>query len=160
MGAPVYTIDGKNIVGIAAFKSYVGLWFFQGTMLKDKKKKLINAQEGITKALRQWRFTSKNEMDENLIKEYLLEAIDNQKKGKVIKHTKNKPLDLPIDLSKALNKNKKLKTIFEKLTLSKQREYAEHISTAKREDTKMKRLEKIIPLILEKKCLYDKYKNC
>ena len=52
-GAPVYTIDGKNIVGIAAFKSYVGLWFFQGTMLKDKKKKLINAQEGITKALRQ-----------------------------------------------------------------------------------------------------------
>ncbi|MGI9262900.1 MAG: DUF1801 domain-containing protein, partial [Woeseiaceae bacterium] len=26
-GAPCYTYDGKNVVGIAGFKSYVGLWF-------------------------------------------------------------------------------------------------------------------------------------
>jgi uncharacterized protein YdeI (YjbR/CyaY-like superfamily) len=55
-GVPVYTFEGKNIVGTTAFKSYVGLWFFQGALLKDKKKKLINAQTGKTKALRQWRF--------------------------------------------------------------------------------------------------------
>jgi len=57
-GVPVYTFEGKNIVGITAFKLYVGLWFFQGAMLKDKKKKLINAQAGKTKALRQWRLNS------------------------------------------------------------------------------------------------------
>jgi len=34
----------------------------------------------------------------------------------------------------------------------------EYISEAKREETKMKRLDKITPLILEKKGLYDKYK--
>ncbi len=57
-GAPVYTLDYKNIVGLGAFKSYVGLWFFQGALLNDEKKKLINAQEDKTKALRQWRFNS------------------------------------------------------------------------------------------------------
>lgn len=40
-GAPIYTFDGKNIVGLAAFKSHIALWFFQGALLKDRNKKLI-----------------------------------------------------------------------------------------------------------------------
>jgi len=38
-GIPVYTYDKKNIVGIGSFKSYAGLWFFQGALLKDANKK-------------------------------------------------------------------------------------------------------------------------
>ncbi|MCB0500411.1 MAG: DUF1801 domain-containing protein, partial [Cyclobacteriaceae bacterium] len=34
-GAPIYTYKGKNVVGMAGFKSYVGLWFHQGVLLKD-----------------------------------------------------------------------------------------------------------------------------
>lgn len=45
--APVYTSNGKNIVGLGAFKSYTGLWFFQGALLKDEKKLLINAGNGL-----------------------------------------------------------------------------------------------------------------
>ena len=45
-GTPVYSLNGKNVVGITAFKSYVGLWFFQGIFLKDPFKYLVNAQEG------------------------------------------------------------------------------------------------------------------
>jgi uncharacterized protein YdeI (YjbR/CyaY-like superfamily) len=36
-GVPVYTINDKNVVGSSVFKSYDGLWFFQGSYLKDKK---------------------------------------------------------------------------------------------------------------------------
>ncbi len=43
-GAPCYTIDGKNLVGLGAFKSFFTLWFFQDALLKDEKKVLINAQ--------------------------------------------------------------------------------------------------------------------
>jgi uncharacterized protein YdeI (YjbR/CyaY-like superfamily) len=50
-GAPVYELGKKNIVGLGAFKSYVGIWFFQGVFLKDEHDVLINAQEGKTKAL-------------------------------------------------------------------------------------------------------------
>jgi uncharacterized protein YdeI (YjbR/CyaY-like superfamily) len=46
------------------------------------------------------------------------------------------------------------------MTPGKQREYCEYISEAKRDATKLKRLEKIIPMIIEGVGLNDKYKNC
>ncbi len=52
-GGPCYTFDRKNVVGLGAFRSYVGLWFFQGVLLKDERQVLINAQSGRTKAQRQ-----------------------------------------------------------------------------------------------------------
>jgi len=160
-GVPVYTFEGKNIVGTAAFKSYVGLWFFQGALLKDKKKKLINAQEGKTKALRQWRFNSVKEIEaeSETIKLYLEEAILNQKQGKEIKPERKKPIEIPKELNDFFKKDKKVKESFNSLSLSKQREYAEYISEAKRDETKHKHLFKIVPLILKGKGLNDKYRK-
>ncbi len=159
-GVPVYTFEGKNIVGIAGFKSYVGLWFFQGALLKDKKKKLINAQAGKTKALRQWRFNSVKEIEteSKTIKQYLEEAISNQKRGKEIKPERKKPLEIPRELIGFFKKDKKVKESFNSLSLSKQREYSEYISEAKRDETKQKRLLKIVPIILKGKGLNDKYR--
>ena len=37
-GAPVFVFNQKNCVGLAAFKNYCGLWFFQGALLHDEKK--------------------------------------------------------------------------------------------------------------------------
>ena len=51
---------------------------FKWCISKDKQKKLINAQEGVTKALRQWRFSSVDEIVPELIKAYIHEAINNQ----------------------------------------------------------------------------------
>lgn len=158
-GAPTYTFKGKNIVGMAAFKNYFGLWFFQGALLKDADKKLMNAQEGKTQAMRQWRFSSIEEINVELIRSYVLEAIENQKAGKAIK-PKKKPLIIPELLQKALDSNVTLKQNFEAFSLSHKREYADHISEAKREATKRSRLEKIIPMILENVGLHDKYRNC
>ncbi len=158
-GSPVYTINGKNVLGLGAFKSYVGIWFFQGSFLKDEKKKLINAQEGKTKALRQWRFNSIEEIDADLIKSYVFEAIENQKQGKELKPVKTKKAIIPPELQNALNQSEALQKQFNQLSLSCKREYAEYIMEAKREDTKLRRLDKIIPMILEKSGLNDKYKK-
>ena len=84
-GAPVYTIDNKNVIGIGAFKSYFGLWFFNGALLKDTNKCLITASDGKTKALRQWRFNDISEINSEQVTAYINEAIANQKAGKVIK---------------------------------------------------------------------------
>lgn len=160
-GMPVYTLNGKNVVGIGAFKSFVGIWFFQGALLKDEKNKLINAQEGITKALRQWRFTSEEEIerDREIIRQYVEEAINNQKLGKEIKPERQKPLVIPPELQERLAGLPELKAAFDSLSLSKQREFAEYISEAKRSETKQKRLEKITPLILNGIGLHDKYRK-
>ncbi len=74
-GRPVYTAHGKNVVGVAAFKSYFGLWFFDGASLGDKDGVLVNAQEGKTKAMRQWRMTSAKDIRPALVKTYVKEAM-------------------------------------------------------------------------------------
>lgn len=157
-GAPVYTINEKNVIGLGAFKSYAGLWLYQGALLKDEKKVLVNAQEGKTVAMRQWRFESMKAIDERMITLYLLEAIENQKQGKEIKPERNKPLIIPDKLLEVFKKDKLLMENFDRLSLSKKREYAEYIETAKQEATKMRRLEKIIPMILDGIGLNDKYR--
>ncbi len=161
-GAPTYTKDGKNIVGISAFKQYVGLWFFNGSFLKDEHQQLVNAQEGKTKALRQWRFKGIEELMEkkDWIASYIQEAIDNHDAGLALKPTKakKKPLVIPELLQDVLDENEVLAQQFESLNLTRKREYAGYIHEAKREGTKMKRLEKIIPLIQAGLGLYDKYK--
>jgi len=156
-GIPTYCWNNKNVAGIGAFKSYAGIWFFNGSFLKDEANVLINAQEGKTKGMRQWRFSSLKEIDEELLKAYIEEAIQNQKEGKEIKPEK-KPLIIPDELKEAFTSNSQLSESFQELSLSCKREYAEYITEAKREATKLKRLEKITPMILEKVGLNDKYK--
>lgn len=160
---PTYTINGKNVAGIAGFKDYFGIWFFNGVFLKDEEQVLMNAQEGKTKAMRQWRFGSMEDINEQLILKYAKEAIENQKAGKEIKPARakaKKNIKPPPELQKALQGHKELDTCFKTLSPYKQGEYCEYIDTAKREATKISRLNKIIPLILAGSGLNDKYKNC
>lgn len=159
-GAPVYTIDGKNVVGIGAFKNHYGIWFFNGALLKNNTALLVNAQEGKTKALRQIKFEKGDEINTSILLPYIEEAIQNQKKGIEIKPAKQKQLIVPPELSSAFKKDPELKSAFKKLSPGKQREYADHISEAKREATRHSRLEKVIPMIKSGVGLNDKYKNC
>jgi len=72
---PTYIYGGKNLVAIAGFKSYFGLWFFEGANLSDPANMLINAQPGKTKMMRQWRMKTAGEIDKSMIKNYLSEVI-------------------------------------------------------------------------------------
>ena len=158
-GMPTYTINNKNVAGIGSFKSHCGVWFFQGALLKDTYKVLHNAQEGKTKAMRQWRFTKDSTIDTELLHLYIQEAIVNEKKGLKIKPVK-KPLVVPSELKILFAKNEVLAELFNALTLTKKREFSEYIYEAKRAETKAKRIEKIIPLIENSIGLHDNYKNC
>lgn len=157
-GAPTYTHHG-NVVGFSAFKNHCGLWFFEGATLKDNSKVLLNAQEGKTQALRQWRFVEGDSVNEELVKEYVREAALNMEKG--IKTAKKKvEIVVPEVLKEALDAEPAAKALFEKLAPSKRRDYAEHIAGAKQEATKFRRLEKSLELIRQGKGLHDKYNNC
>ncbi|MEJ5350354.1 MAG: YdeI/OmpD-associated family protein [Melioribacteraceae bacterium] len=160
-GVPVFSYNNKNVAGFAVFKNYSAIWFYQGALLNDKFKKLINAQEDKTKALRQWRFKTPDEIIENkkIIVEYLTESINNLNQGKVIKKEKSKELVIPEELNNIFRKNKKLYNAFQDLSLSCKREYIDYIAEAKKQETKLKRIEKIIPMILNKEDLYRKYKT-
>lgn len=159
--APVYTLNGKNVIGLGAFKKHFGIWFFNGVFLKDKHHLLINAQENKTKALRQMRFKSIHDIDKNIVLVYIKEAIENQKLGKEIKPQRTKKVfAIPNELKHLTTTNPSFKNSFNLLSPYKQKEYCEYISSAKREATKQSRLEKITPMILRGVGLNDKYKNC
>ena len=159
-GVPCYVHKEKNVVGLAAYNNYFGMWFHQGVFLKDESNVLINAQEEKTKALRQWRFESIKDIKVRLIKSYLKEAIQLVEDGKEVKPERGKAVVMPKELTNALAMNKKAKACFDKLTPGKQREFADHISEAKRSETKVKRLAKILPMIEHCVGLHDKYRNC
>lgn len=159
-GSPTYTLNGKLVAGFTGFKNHYAIWFHQGVFLKDSHKMLVNAQDGKTKALRQWRFEKGDAIPEAIVLEYLQEAIENCLAGKEVKVERKQGLTLAPFLKEALQKNPDLQKAFQQLTPGKQREYAEHIGTAKQEQTNVSRLEKATPLILEGKGLHDKYKNC
>lgn len=156
-GGIVYVLNGKNVIGIGGFKNYFAIWFFNGVLLEDKKKLLVNAQEGVTKALRQWRFKSKEEVNEGDVLNYIKEAIENEKRGKTSKPEKKMPI-LSEFFQKELIANPELAAAFQKFSAYKQYEFMEYIESAKREETKRSRIDKIIPMILDNIGLNDKYR--
>ncbi|MGI9234992.1 MAG: YdeI/OmpD-associated family protein [Woeseiaceae bacterium] len=158
-GAPCYTYRNKNIVGIGGFKSYFGLWFHQGALLKDEKKVLINAQEGKTKALRQWRMSSNKDVKPTIIKQYVAEAIALVDQGREIKATRGKSVDVPPELQKLLRRTKGATAAFRELRQGQQREYADYVASAKRDATKKSRVAKVLPMIQAGVGLNDKYRR-
>ncbi len=159
-GAPCYGCQGKNLVGIGSFKSYCGLWFFQGALLSDPEGVLVTSDDNPAKAMRQWSFASKQDIKPRAIKAYVQEAIALQEQGREIRPAREKQIVMPPELKAALAANQQAAAAFQALTKGRQREYADHISDAKREDTKAKRLEKILPMICAGEGLHDNYRNC
>lgn len=157
-GGPCYTWQGKNVVGLGAFKSYFGLWFYQGALLEDATNVLINAQEGKTKAQRQWRMQSASDIKPAIIKRYIREAIGLVDAGKEIRADRSQPVAVPDALKEALRRDEKASTAFRTLTKGRQREYADYIASARRADTVERRIDKILPMITAGAGLNDQYR--
>ncbi len=159
-GIPVFTYNKKNILGIAAFKSYVGIWFYEGALLADKEKVLVNAQEGKTKRMRQWRFTAEEQIPVATVKAYMKEAMRLSGQAATAPVDKQSiKLEIPQELEQALQQNPAAAQIFKELAPSHRREYANYVREAKQLTTRIRRAEKSISLILQKKGLFDTYKK-
>jgi uncharacterized protein YdeI (YjbR/CyaY-like superfamily) len=159
-GVPVYTVDGKNVLSISAFMNHCAIWFYNGASLKKNTAFLEESEENTSKAIRQIRFEKDQEIPLEELHKYVLEAVQNQKEGKLTEPEKVQELVIPPELEIAFSEDPSLDTAFKNLTPGRQREYCKHVLEAKREATKKNRLEKIIPLIKSGGGLHDKYKNC
>ena len=71
-----------------------------------------------------------------------------------------KQLEMPVEFTAALKKNKNAKAVFENFTPGKKKEYIEWITEAKTEATKSKRIETSVEWIAEGKSRHWKYQNC
>ena len=155
-GCPCYTFENTNIVLIHGFKEYCALLFFKGALLSDPNGILIQQTKNVQSA-RQIRFTNVKEIGqmEKILKAYIYEAIELERAGLKVKLKKTADFKIPEEFQKKLNKNKALKTAFEKLTPGRQRAYIFYFSQAKQSKTREERVEKYTKQILNGKGLDD-----
>src|SRR5256714_4758471 len=148
-GKPTYTLDGKNVVILQGFKEYFGLGFFQGALLKDPKKALV--QLGHVHTGRVMKFTSAKDIMAKAatIKAYVREAIAVEKAGLRMKPKRTSDFPVPEELSERFRKDPRFKRAFEALTPGRQRSYLYHFAAAKQSATRVARIEKAMPAILE-----------
>jgi uncharacterized protein YdeI (YjbR/CyaY-like superfamily) len=147
-GKPTYTVDGKNVVILQGFKEYFGLGFFQGALLKDPKKLLV--QLGQVRAGRVMKFTNAEDITTKAasIKAYVREAIAIAKAGLRVEPRKTSEFPVPEELSERLRKDARFKRAFAALTPGRQRSYLYHFAAAKQSATRVARIEKALPAIL------------
>jgi uncharacterized protein YdeI (YjbR/CyaY-like superfamily) len=148
-GKPTYTVDGKNIVIMQGFKEYFGLGFFQGALLKDPKKVLV--QLGQVHAGRVMKFTSVKDITAKAatIRAYVREAIAVEKAGLRMEQRKTSDFPVPEELTERFRRDARFKRAFEALTPGRQRSYLYHFAAAKQSATRVARIEKSMPAIFE-----------
>lgn len=155
-GVPVYTHNGKNILSIAALKDYATIGFFKGVLLKDTNK--ILQQQGNLQSDRIVKFTSVKDIEKvkDVLKEYVLEAIEIEESGKKVEFKKN-PEPIPDELLEAFEQDPAFKQAFYALTTGRQRGYIIHFSQPKQSQTRIGRIEKYKEQIFNGIGLNDKY---
>jgi uncharacterized protein YdeI (YjbR/CyaY-like superfamily) len=152
---PNYYKDGM-VCGFWYFKTHVTLTFFQGALLKDKKKVLLMNEGNLHN--RHIKFKDVKDIDEKLLIDYITEAVINNEKGLKITEAKDKTVFIPDDFKKLLTKNKLLAN-FEEMSYSKRKDYVQWIEGAKQTETRTRRIEQALSKIKEKTGLNDHYKK-
>lgn len=149
----------KNICQMAAFKEHCAFGFWYGEQVMGRK---MGGDEGMGHF---GRMKSVKDLpsDRELIAA-LKKAVAVDEAGTKLR--KKKPVKakaefaVPPDLDEELKKHDKARATFEKFSPSHRREYIEWILDAKREETRVKRVQQTIEQLTEGKSRHWKYQNC
>jgi len=155
-GVPCYTLQQRNIVLIHVFKEYCALLFFKGALLNDAHGVLVQQTKNV-QAARQIRFTNARGIVKlkAILRAYIFEAIEVEKAGLKVNLKKTSAFKVPEEFQEKLDENRALKTAFRALTPGRQRAYILYFSAPKQSKTRVARVEKSVPNILNAKGLND-----
>ena len=154
---PVYTLDENNIILITAFKEYCCISFFKGALLKDEHK-ILSKQGENSQTARIVKFTDVRKIIEleNVLKNYIHEAVEIEKAGLKVELKQTSDYEIPTELENKFAENSAFQSAFFALTPGRQRGYILHFSQPKQSGTRTARIEKSIPNIFIGKGLHDK----
>lgn len=155
-GSPTYTYKGTILFMLGAFKSNCVLSFIKGVLLKDEAKILQLPGEN-SQSARVFRTTGLPLIQQNydILKSYVFEAMEAEDAGLKVEFKKAEELEKPEELITCFEKVPGLQSAFEALTKGRQRAYLIHFTGSKNSSTRLSRIEKYIPKILEGKGMMD-----
>lgn len=156
-GVPCYTLNGKNVLMLSAYKEFACVSFFKGSLLHDTFGLLVKPGEH-SQAARYLKFTDSAEIPKqsSSIKEYIFQAIEIEKAGKEVVFKKN-PEPIPDELQQVFEIDEALQAAFYALTPGRQRGYILYFSQPKQSQSRLNRIEKCREKILLGEGLNDKY---
>lgn len=154
---PNFNYEGM-VCGVGGFKKHAVLHFFNGSEMKDAAK-LFNfgSDNDFGRSIK---FYDAGEVDEieKTVASYVKESAAINKAG--FKRTKKqKEAVCPDDLHKALRKKPVALKFFESLANGYKNEFIELVETAKKQDTRDARIQKVVTLCADGMKLNDKYKK-
>lgn len=154
---PTYTHRGKNVIIVSAFRDYVSVAFFKGTLLQDEAKRLVSAGPNSQSSM-QLRYTAAEAIlqDSELIPAYVREAMTLEESGAKVAFKNPADHERPQELEDRLDAEPALRAAFEALSPGKRRGYLLHIAGAKQSETRAARVERCIPKILAGKAYEDR----
>lgn len=160
-GMPHFDYKGM-MCGMASFKNHCIFGFWKASLMKDERKVFIKGENAGMGNF--GKITDINNLPPaKIIIEYINEAMRlNDDKINIIKKQKEnvkKEIIIPDDFTIALNKNKEAKITFEKFSYSHKKEYIEWITEAKREETRLKRIQTAIQWLSDGKRRNWKYQR-
>lgn len=154
--APCYTLEGKNVVMLGAFKAWCVLSFLKGALLSDAHGLLVKPGEN-TQAARVIRFTDVRQVEEReaILKAYLDEAVAVERAGLAVTFKGISEFSVPEEFQEQLDGRAALKIAFDALTPGRQRAYLLYFSSARQSRTRAARVHKCMASILQGKGLDD-----
>jgi hypothetical protein len=151
--------EGRGLVcGFAAFKKHVRLFFFKGAQIPDPDGIFAGGEDNASG--RSMKFLSLEDVPVKKL-ERLVRAAARQDANGIAKPTPrmSRPeLPMPREFSAALKQAPKAQAYFGTLSPSCRREYIEWISTAKKDETRERRLAAAIEMLSEGKRYNEQYR--
>jgi uncharacterized protein YdeI (YjbR/CyaY-like superfamily) len=152
---PNYNYNGM-VCGIGGFKKHAVLHFFNGKQMKDSRKLFNFGMDNDYS--RSIKLNDIREINEKYIADYVRESVAINKAGyKRVKQTKE--ATVPEDLYTALRKKTVAVKFFDSLANGYKNEFIELVETAKKQETRDQRIQKVVALCSEGVKLNDKYKK-
>jgi uncharacterized protein YdeI (YjbR/CyaY-like superfamily) len=154
-GVPCYTDNGKNIILLSALKDSATISFLKGSLINDAHGMLIAPGKN-SQSARYMKFTSVQEIKKAkpIIVDYIKQALEIERNGTKVAFKKDDE-PIPEELTAAFKKQPELKTAFYALTPGRRRGYLLYFNQAKQSTTKVSRIQKYIPVILDGKGIHD-----
>jgi uncharacterized protein YdeI (YjbR/CyaY-like superfamily) len=144
--SPCYA--GRGLVfGIGAFQKHVRLFFFKGAQVPDPDALFVRGQNNA--AARSVKFSSLEEIPTKKLQSLVRAAVklDADAQSKPARRTRRAELPMPKELAAALKTASKAQHYFDTLPPSCRREYIEWISTAKKEETRTRRIAEALEVL-------------
>ena len=153
---PSFTVDGKILLGMAAFKAHATVGFWRGSEIGIEPSHDAMGQLG--------KLTSVNDLPPDAELDAMIrKGVELARTAPAPRKTKQEPKPAPEmhpDFARALNANGKAKAVLESFPPSAQRDYLEWIAEAKQDPTRAKRIATAVEWLSEGKRRHWKYQNC